>query len=79
MYEYTLYRYIICIYTNIYKYKCKYLCTLYTIYAYIHVLSWPKSSFRFFHTILQKNPNELFGQHNILSDARSLYLFFSVK
>ena len=79
MYEYTLYRYIICIYTNIYKYKCKYLCTLYTIYACIHVLSWTKSSFRFFHTILQKNPNELFGQHNILSDARSLYLFFSVK
>ena len=28
------------------------------------VLGWPKSSFRFFHTILQKNPNEIFDQPN---------------
>ena len=27
-----------------------------------YVLGWPKISFRFFHNILQKNPNELFGQ-----------------
>ena len=30
------------------------------------VLGGPKSSFRFFHTILQKNPNELFRQPNTL-------------
>ena len=29
-----------------------------------HVLGWPKSSFRFFHKMLQKNPNESFGQPN---------------
>jgi len=27
-------------------------------------LGWPKSLFEFFHYILQKNPNELFGQAN---------------
>ena len=26
---------------------------------------WPESSFRFFHYILWKNPNKLFGQPNI--------------
>ena len=30
-------------------------------------LGWPKNSSRFFHNILQKNPNELFGQHNYLA------------
>ena len=29
------------------------------------ILGWPKSSFGFFCNILQKNPNELFGQPNI--------------
>ena len=29
------------------------------------ILGWPKSSFRFFHKMLQKNRNELFGQPNI--------------
>ena len=29
------------------------------------ILGWPKSSFGFFCNILQKNPNELFGQPKI--------------
>ena len=29
------------------------------------LLGWLKSSFRFFHKMLQKNPNKLFGQLNI--------------
>ena len=29
------------------------------------ILGWPKSSFRFFCSILWKNLNELFGQPNI--------------
>ena len=28
------------------------------------ILGWPKGLFGFFHNILQKNPNELFGQPN---------------
>ena len=32
---------------------------------YREILDWPKSSFRFIHTIVQRNPNELFGQSNI--------------
>ena len=28
------------------------------------LLGWPKSSLGFFHEMLQKNPNELFGQHS---------------
>ena len=31
----------------------------------ILLLGWPKSSLGFFSSILQKNPNELFGQPNI--------------
>ena len=31
------------------------------------VLGWPKSSSRFLHNFLRKNPNELFGQHNYLA------------
>ena len=27
-------------------------------------MDWPKSLFGFFHKMLQKNPNELFGQPN---------------
>ena len=34
------------------------------------ILGWPKSLFRFLHTILQKNPNELFGQ------PKSVYMDF---
>jgi len=30
------------------------------------ILGWPKNLFRFLHTILQKNPNELFGQPSVL-------------
>ena len=30
------------------------------------ILGWPKSSFRFFHKMLEKNPNKLSGQCNIL-------------
>ena len=30
----------------------------------ILILGWPKSSFGFFHYMVQKNPNELFGQPN---------------
>ena len=33
-------------------------------------MSWSKSSFRFFHKILQKNPNKLFGQPNIIDMLR---------
>ena len=33
--------------------------------AGIFILGWSKSSFRFFHTISQKNLNELLGQPNI--------------
>ena len=33
--------------------------------AGIFILGWSKSSFRFFHTVSQKNPNELLGQSNI--------------
>ena len=31
----------------------------------MYILGWPKSSFGFFHNILQKNSKELFGQLNI--------------
>ena len=31
-----------------------------------HVLGWPKSSFGFFHKMVQKNLNKLFGQPNII-------------
>ena len=31
-----------------------------------HVLGWRKSSFGFFHKMVQKNPNKLFGQPNII-------------
>ena len=30
------------------------------------VLGWPKSSLGFFHSILQKNPNEFLGQLSII-------------
>ena len=30
----------------------------------LYLLAWPKGSFGFFHKILQKNLNELFGQPN---------------
>ena len=46
------------IYTHIYMY----------IYIYIYI-RLKKSSFGFFHTILQKNPNELFGQPNIITES----------
>jgi len=29
------------------------------------LLGWPKSSFRFFHKTLQKNPNDLFGHYTL--------------
>ena len=34
------------------------------------VLAWPKSSFGFFYEMLQKNPNELFGQRSIGKNLR---------
>ena len=37
--------------------------------TFTKLLGWPKSSFGFFHNILQKNPNELFGQPNILTPS----------
>ena len=43
------------------------------------ILGWPKSSFEFFHTILQKNPNELFGQLNnvcVFLNVMFQYKFF---
>ena len=33
-------------------------------YKILDILGWPKSSFGFFHNILQKTPIELFGQPN---------------
>ena len=37
----------------------------YFLERYMQILGWPKSLFGFSHTILRKNPNELFGQTNI--------------
>ena len=36
-----------------------------------NVLVWPKSSFRFFCKMLQKNPDDLFGQSNIMLKKHS--------
>ena len=36
------------------------LCHLSQV-LFVLVLGWPKSSFEFFHNILQKNPNKLLG------------------
>ena len=41
-----------------------------------NVLGWPKSSFGFFHNILWKNPNELFGQPNNLGKETGSLFFF---
>lgn len=35
-------------------------------------MSWPKSLFKFFCKIVQRNPNKLFGQPNILSREHPL-------
>ena len=43
--------------------------------TFLSILVWPKSSFRFFHNILQKNPNELFGQPNIKKRTLTTYFF----
>ena len=32
------------------------------IYTDTHILGWPKRSFQFFHKMVQKNSNKLFGQ-----------------
>lgn len=34
---------------------------------YHNILGWPKSSLKFFHTMLWKSPNELFSQPNMLT------------
>ena len=39
----------------------------------LEVLGWSKSSFRFFHNILWKNPNKLFGQPNTITEMKTLY------
>ena len=36
------------------------------VHVCVHILSWTKSSSRFFHKMLQKNWNELLGQPNII-------------
>ena len=36
-------------------------------------MGWPKSLFGFFHKLLRKNPNELFGQPNIYPDIYHLW------
>ena len=41
------------------------------IWSFLHVLGWPNSLFRFFHTILWKYPTELFGQPNTYTPAIS--------
>ena len=41
------------------------------------LLSWPKSSFRLFHVILQKNLNELLGQPNILKNKQTRNVKYS--
>ena len=45
--------------------KQSYLCPQPWTILVPYILSWPNSSFELFHTILWKNPNELFGQSNI--------------
>ena len=42
------------------------------------MLEWPISSFGFFHNILQKNPDELFGQPNTLFPFRVYIALLSV-
>ena len=42
----------------------------------LYLLGWPKSLFGFFHNILEKNPNELFGQTNNYSEKfKNLFHF----
>ena len=36
------------------------------------VSGWPRISFRFFHEMVYKNPNELFGQPNEMRDAKAV-------
>ena len=45
------------------KYKLQYTHNL--VSFDMHILIWPKSSFRFFHAILWKTPNKIFGQPSI--------------
>ena len=45
----------------------------YGCFLCIYILGWPKRSFGFFHKILWKNLNELFGQHNT-----QIYVFFVI-
>ena len=52
--------------------KCKHHPIL---WASVFVLGWPKSLFGVFHKILQKNPNKLFGQPNIIC----IYLEFNIE
>ena len=43
-------------------------------YTHKHILGWPKYFFRFFHNIIQKGPNKIFGPPNISMQAKiSLY------
>ena len=45
----------------------------------MYVLGWPKSSFRFFHKMLQTNPNELFGQLNRSPETGEMFFKFYVQ
>ena len=38
------------------------------IFHQVYMLSWPKSSFRFFCKVSQKNPNEFLGQPHIITN-----------
>ena len=43
-----------------------------------HVVSWPKSAFGFFHEVLQKNPNKLFGRPKTQIPSFLDFLFIQV-
>ena len=49
------------------------------IISLMYVLGWPKSSFRFFHKMLQTSPNELFGQLNRSPETVEMFFKFVVQ
>ena len=44
-----------------------------------HILDWPKDLLRFFHNILQKNPNKLLGQPSTIKGASQVMLVIKKK
>ena len=56
---------------------CLHVLTINGGVEYPQLLGWPKTSFRFFHTML-KNPNEIFGQHDIFVGWLFLCVVYSL-